>query len=86
MIIKINDLAQRCGYFYNAYIENDVICNSGYNCKHPWQKETYEEKGIKVGMCYCFSCPLGRMATEDDFKDKHTYEEGVYIIVEEECK
>lgn len=87
-IEDIGSIAKKCGYFYNGYIEKGIIANSGYNCNNPAQKEVYEEHGKKVGLCYCFSCPLGHMATEDDFKNKeidtagYEYEEGRFIVIE----
>lgn len=88
-IEEIGSFSKKCGYLYNAYIEKGIIANSGYNCKHPSQKEIYEEHGEKVGLCYCFSCPLGKMATEDDFENKNIlnthgrkYEEGRFIVID----
>ena len=39
-IYEINELARRCGYFYNAVLfEEGMTYNNGYNCRHPEQKE-----------------------------------------------
>ncbi len=66
-IEDINRFANRCGYFYNACIEKNISINNGYNCNHPDQEECEEEEGQKIGKCYCWSCPLGYEADEDDF-------------------
>lgn len=88
VVKKIEDVAAKCQHFYSAYKKYGIMCNSGYNCNHPDQSETYSERGIEVGMCYCFSCPLGRMATSEDFESKdidnngYFYEEGRYLVVD----
>ena len=78
-IERINDFANRCGHFYNAYIEKNISINNGYNCNHPMQEETETVNGQEIGKCYCWSCPLGYEADEDDFNnpeiDKNGYEE-----------
>lgn len=48
----------KCTYFYNACITNGIVVNSGYNCNHPGQPESYTDHGVKVGCCYGWSCPL----------------------------
>lgn len=50
----------------------DGEINNGYNCCHPKQEcseefETKNGKMVTVGSCYCFSCPLGTEASDDDF-------------------
>lgn len=82
----INELANKCGYFYNAYLENGSSYNNGYNCKHPKQTEVQDGNGG----CFSWSCPLGYEADEDDFKnlqiDKNgwtEYEEKEFVVVEE---
>jgi hypothetical protein len=89
-IMRINTLANHCGYFYNAYIENDISVNNGYNCNHPEQEEIETIYGQKIGGCHCFSCPLGYEADEEDFEnqeiDNNGYEEneeGEFIVVDE---
>lgn len=95
-IHTVNDFANRCGYFFNAVLdEEDFTCNNGYNCRHPEQQETCHnpETGHDVGMCYGWSCPLGFPPDEEDFTSKSgnidmngydEYEEGEFIIVDDE--
>lgn len=91
-IFEVNELANVCGYFYNAVIEKNFCCNNGYNCKHEKQEEVSinEETGERIGMCYAWSCPLGYEADKEDFKnpniDKNGYsqddfEEMKYIVI-----
>ena len=54
-LITINNLATRCGYFYNAKTMLGIDQNYGYNCNHPYQKDT-KENG--VGNCKAENCPL----------------------------
>lgn len=54
-LITINNLATRCGYFYNAKAMLGIDQNYGYNCNHPYQKDT-KENG--VGNCKAENCPL----------------------------
>lgn len=93
-IYEINELARRCGYFYNALLsEEGMTYNNGYNCRHPEQKEreTNSQNGHSVGACYAWSCPLGYEAGEEDFVSQEIdsrgyteWEENVFIVVEEE--
>ena len=55
---KENEFKNTCGYFYSAYIQKGILCNSGYNCSNPEQKETVIVDGQEVGCCYSWSCPL----------------------------
>ncbi|NMB10332.1 MAG: hypothetical protein GX982_06540 [Tissierellia bacterium] len=91
-IYEINEFANMCGYFYNAFLEKNFSSNNGYNCSHPGQEETdiNEETGEEIGKCYCWSCPLGFEAEIEDFKDEEIdnngydeecYEEMTYIVV-----
>lgn len=69
VIMPLNTWANRCGYFFNAYLESkdpndktfysgrDPSPNNGYNCRHP---EAEEEDG--VGCCFAHSCPLAYRA------------------------
>ena len=92
-IYEIDEFANICGYFYDAEIEKDFNSNNGYNCKHLEQSErdTNDKTGEEIGKCYCWSCPLGYEADEEDFKnldiDRNGYNEGdyeemTYIVVE----
>lgn len=56
-----------CIYFREGSI------NGGYNCRHQDQQEllTECEEQKECGCCYCFSCPLGIEAEQEDLiKDK----------------
>lgn len=59
----------QCPYSYTFGKGN---INGGYNCKHPKQ-EVVEDVGYqgkkKAGCCYCFSCPLGIEAEQQDLTD-----------------
>lgn len=88
-IMPINDFANRCGYFYNAYIEKNITCNNGYNCRHPEQGGTWDFDGETIGCCYAWSCPLAYEADEEDFADDdidndgyETWEEGEFVVVD----
>lgn len=88
-IEKINDFANRCGHFYNAYIKKNININNGYNCNNSKQEETETVDGQEIGKCYCWSCPLGYEPDEEDFNnpeiDNNGYEgyvEGEFIVIE----
>lgn len=81
-IMAINNLANMCGYFFNA--ELDGACNfspnNGYNCRHPDQREKYGG----IGCCYQWSCPLANVvpADEEDCKKYGLdYEESEFVLV-----
>lgn len=85
MFVKIEPLKNfitRCGHFYNAFISENICVNSGFNCKHPDQKEVCEG----IGCCYSWSCPIGIEPHESYFKDPdinidgHTHIKGAFII------
>lgn len=61
LVMELNDFANHCGYFFNAYMQDNITANNGYNCSHPDQDEIVEdeESGKAAGCCYCWSCPLG---------------------------
>lgn len=67
--MDFNSLANRCGYFHNAYLTDGVSFNNGYNCRHPNQGETIEEDGKRFGGCYCWSCPLGYPPDGDQLEE-----------------
>jgi len=85
-LIQINSLANRCGFFHNAYLTDDITINNGYNCRHPEQEEQYTKEGKTIGCCYAFSCPLGYEADKEDWEsfglDPDDFEEGEYIVVD----
>jgi hypothetical protein len=58
-LLPINTLANKCGYFYNAYLEKDIDLNNGYNCKHPQNMEAPD-------CCYTFACPIAYMADYEE--------------------
>ena len=63
-IMPINDMANICGYFFNAELDDscETSPNNGYNCKHPECGEIQDD----IGCCMCSSCPMGWEADEDD--------------------
>lgn len=68
IILELNHFANLCGYFYNAYLSDNISANNGYNCSHPDQDEVHEDEcsGKKVGCCYCWSCPLAYAAGAEE--------------------
>jgi predicted transcriptional regulator len=81
--MSINQLANICGYFYNANFdpEAESCPNNGYNCRHPAQEEVSD----KVGCCFQWSCPLPHVAPADE-EDcmKYGYEDAEeleYVLV-----
>jgi len=91
VLMPINTWANRCGYFFNAYLTpkdpndtgfypgRDPSPNNGYNCRHP----ECEEVSDGVGCCHTFSCPLGYEADEEDCEAFGVeYEEGEFIVVD----
>lgn len=93
-VYEINELANRCGHFFNAVLsEENFIYNNGYNCRHPQQEEREfnERTGHMVVACFSWSCPLGYQADEEDFASKEIdlrgytdYEENTFVVVEKE--
>lgn len=78
-MFPINDFANICGYFYNAYLADGISYNNGYNCKHP----KCEEIQLGVGGCFSWCCPLGWSAEEEDCKEfGFDYEEDEFIITD----
>lgn len=88
--VLFEEFASRCPYFYSY--EKEYI-NNYYNCNHPQQEEAEEaDSGESVGKCYCFSCPLGIEAEQEDSEDKTIdwdglcedgmVYEGEYLLVE----
>ena len=81
--MAINNLANICGYFFNAELDPELKChgvNNGYNCKHPEQ----EENCSGIGCCYQWSCPLENVipADEEDCKKYGLdYEESEFVLV-----
>lgn len=82
-IMPINDMANICGYFFNAELDDscETSPNNGYNCKHPECGEIQDD----IGCCMCSSCPIGWEAGEEDCDEFGIeYEEGEYIVTEEQ--
>jgi len=87
-LVYFDIFARQCPYFYNS----SYPVNNGYNCAHPKQEEkdpvdTEYHKGLEVGKCYCFSCPLCIEADEEDVKkygdESDTWGEGEWILIED---
>ena len=91
VLMEINTWANRCGYFYNAYLTpkdsgdtefypgRDPSPNNGYNCRHP-DCDCMEDG---VGCCYTWSCPFGFEADEEDCKAYGVeHQESEFIIVD----
>ena len=89
-IIKhIDEMVKECGHFHCADVELNV--NNGYNCSHLNQEEFEEVNGVKIGKCYCWSCPMAYEADEEDFKNVdinkngwsvEDYEEMTFMVAE----
>jgi hypothetical protein len=83
----IDHVSFHCGYF-----TADTTVNNGYGCSHPDQHVTDFDflTNKKHGMCYCFSCPLGNEADEQDFlehgEDPALMSEGEWLVLEENWK
>ena len=90
-LMDINVWANRCGYYFNAYLTpfdpddkefypgKEPSPNNGYNCRHP-DCDSVEDG---VGCCYAWACPLGYEADEEDCADFGVeYEAGEYIVVD----
>lgn len=66
--VTFDEFSYICPYSYSY---EDECINNYYNCKHPKQEEfETSENGDNVGKCYCFSCPLGVEADQEDLTDK----------------
>ena len=67
-IIDFDAVSSCCPYF-----ASDTEVNNGYGCTHPKQEETdYDDKLEKEhGKCYCWSCPLGCEADDEDIGNPH---------------
>lgn len=68
--VLFEEFAYQCPF---SYTFGKGYINGGYNCKHPKQREVEDvgHKGKKkCGCCYCFSCPLGIEAEQQDLTDK----------------
>lgn len=61
--VLFDEFARCCSYF------NTQKAN-GYGCDHPKQEDTGIYNGIKNGRCFCYSCPLGIEAEQQDFTDQ----------------
>lgn len=60
--VLFDEFAYCCQYFNSETA-------GGYGCDHPQQQETREENGEEVGCCFCWSCPLGCEAEQEDLTD-----------------
>lgn len=52
------DFSCQCQYF-----KGDTDVNNGYGCLHPKNEKEY---GENIAGCYCFKCPLGIEAEQED--------------------
>lgn len=59
-----------CFAFQCPFFNGDTNVNNGYGCDHPDQREKRKDNGEEQGCCYCFSCPLGIEAEQQDLTDK----------------
>jgi len=79
VLMEISEWAGRCGYFFNANDEMDIVVNNGYNCRH--SECGHIELG--VGGCHAGACPFGYEADEEDCENFGLeYEEAAFIIVD----
>lgn len=62
--VLFDEFSSQCKFFNSE-------TNDGYGCDHPKQEETEDENGIKVGCCFCHTCPLGIEAEWQDLTDKN---------------
>ena len=65
-VVLFEDFAYQCPFF-----NSDTDANNGYGCNHPYQMETQEWDGKEIGCCFCFSCPLGIEAEQEDLTDRN---------------
>jgi hypothetical protein len=86
-LVCFDDFVAQCPHFYNA----GHRVNNGYNCAHPKQEEkskinTEYHNALDIGCCYCWSCPLGIEADEEDVKEYgdigDEYEESQWILID----
>lgn len=59
-----DDLVMKCPYTCVS------SANNGYGCLHPQQEEKAVHGQFTEGLCYCFSCPLGHAAEQEDYDDE----------------
>ena len=78
--------------FNCPYFDGRANVNNGYGCTHPAQEEQHEPNNSiyssnskTTGCCYCFSCPLGIEAEEEDLNSLQIDWDGLceYGVVEE---
>jgi hypothetical protein len=97
VLLEMNAWANRCGYFYNAYLtpkdpDDESFYpgkvpspNNGYNCRHPECDQIEYEHEVEggIGCCYDFTCPFAFGADEEDCEAFGVeYEEGEYVVAE----
>ena len=77
-IWELNDFANQCGYFYNAYLEKGISMNNGYNCRHTECEDTEKDEvtGEEIGRSFSFSCPLACEADQEDFNNTEIDNDG----------
>ena len=81
----IDSVSAKCGFF-----TTDTTVNNAYGCTHSEQEEKDEDSrtGKMHGKCYCFACPLGSEADEQDFtehgEDPALMSEGEWLVLSED--
>lgn len=87
--VLFENFSLNCPYFNRQKAD-------GYGCEHPSQEETDVFDGKEEGRCFCFSCPLGIEAEQEDIDnpeysknidwdglcDDGEVTEGEYLLVE----
>lgn len=82
VLMRLNNFANRCGYFYNAWLDPDSKSqpNNGYNCRHP---HCDEQDDFGTGCCFAWACPLCCEADEQDCAEFGVeYEDGEFVLVD----
>lgn len=64
--VIFDEFSYRCQYFNSS-----IDVNNGYGCDNPLQEEKVDINGKEYGCCYCYSCPLGIVAEQQDLSDKN---------------
>lgn len=81
----IDNVTAKCGFF-----TTDTTVNNAYGCTHLEQEETDIDfrTNKEHGKCYCFSCPLGSEADEQDFiehgENPELMSEGEWLVLSED--
>lgn len=69
VLMPLNALANRCGFFFNCELtpgyEDKPCINDGFNCSHPECGDADEG----IGKCLASSCPIAYQASGEDCHD-----------------